>query len=586
MTRLPTTVDDLRGLRAARWIRESTAGQYDRYGPEVQGGQIAAAIRRLGLVDTGLAWSPAHSGSTVHGSPAMRAMLEAAGAGAFDVLVVARSDRWQRNLRQTLNLLEDDLHAVGVVVWFDDERAAVELRAELGPAGRRGEGRRVVAAQAPTPRPRGLRRQARRRRATRAAGRPSGSGATPRRSSSSRTRTACPWSCAPSSSRPTAGPTARSPRRRACRCSPSGGCSPARSTSAGCGRASGRTGRRSSTPPLWEAVQAVRATRRTRDGRPAVVRRPYALTMLHCAGCGRHLIGDTGPLPAPGPVRGVHRRPPRAPEAQPRPAHRDARPLATARRSTRRSSATSSATCRWAPSGSPRSSGPRGTPEPDRLALARIGRERDAALARYRRDRDLQALEAAMAALDEQEAEARDRQPAPELSAAEVVAYLRDLPRLWDEAPDSRRALTESLFERVEVLGLRRMHLEPTPAAIAAGLVEAFFAAHLLVMVGARGFEPPTSSSRTMRATKLRHAPTEVLVVQSPGIVARAGRDRHAAPGRTGGRPGARASPQARARPLGGAGLLDLQHGGRYPRPPPAGPSGAAMHHLGTFRSP
>jgi hypothetical protein len=28
-------------------------------------------------------------------------------------------------------------------------------------------------------------------------------------------------------------------------------------------------------------------------------------------------------------------------------------------------------------------------------------------------------------------------------------------------------------------------------------------------MVGARGFEPPTSSSRTMRATKLRHAPTE-----------------------------------------------------------------------------
>jgi hypothetical protein len=29
-------------------------------------------------------------------------------------------------------------------------------------------------------------------------------------------------------------------------------------------------------------------------------------------------------------------------------------------------------------------------------------------------------------------------------------------------------------------------------------------------LVGARGFEPPTSSSRTMRATKLRHAPTEM----------------------------------------------------------------------------
>jgi hypothetical protein len=30
------------------------------------------------------------------------------------------------------------------------------------------------------------------------------------------------------------------------------------------------------------------------------------------------------------------------------------------------------------------------------------------------------------------------------------------------------------MFERVEVLGLRRMLIEPTPSAIAAGLVEAF----------------------------------------------------------------------------------------------------------------
>ena len=30
-----------------------------------------------------------------------------------------------------------------------------------------------------------------------------------------------------------------------------------------------------------------------------------------------------------------------------------------------------------------------------------------------------------------------------------------------------------------------------------------------LKLVGARGFEPPTSSSRTTRATKLRYAPTD-----------------------------------------------------------------------------
>jgi len=50
-----------------------------------------------------------------------------------------------------------------------------------------------------------------------------------------------------------------------------------------------------------------------------------------------------------------------------------------------------------------------------------------------------------------------------------VVAYLRDLPRLWDDAPGSRRALAEALFERVEVLGLRRMRIEPTPGCSGTG---------------------------------------------------------------------------------------------------------------------
>src|SRR4051812_10233292 len=39
------------------------------------------------------------------------------------------------------------------------------------------------------------------------------------------------------------------------------------------------------------------------------------------------------------------------------------------------------------------------------------------------------------------------------------------------------------------------------------------------VLVGARGFEPPTSSSRTMRATKLRHAPT-VGAPEGRGMIA------------------------------------------------------------------
>ena len=31
-----------------------------------------------------------------------------------------------------------------------------------------------------------------------------------------------------------------------------------------------------------------------------------------------------------------------------------------------------------------------------------------------------------------------------------------------------------------------------------------------MLLVGARGFEPPTSRSRTVRSTRLSHAPTEM----------------------------------------------------------------------------
>jgi DNA invertase Pin-like site-specific DNA recombinase len=301
MTRLPTTVDDLRGLRAARWIRESTAGQYDRYGPEVQGGQIAAAIRRLGLVDTGLAWSPAHSGSTVHGSPAMRAMLEAAGAGAFDVLVVARSDRWQRNLRQTLNLLEDDLHAVGVAVWFDDEQLLSSCERNWDQLVDEAKGAESW-----------LRKHRRRVRegyaAKRATSRDPG-GRPPfgfRRDPATKLVEPDPDRLAVVLRAFELAADRRTDREVAAATGlPLFTVRGMLSSPLYVGRL--RTGERAHwapvvPPPLWEAVQAVRATRRTRDGRPAVVRRSYALTMLHFAGCGRHLIGDTGRYRHPGPV--------------------------------------------------------------------------------------------------------------------------------------------------------------------------------------------------------------------------------------------------------------------------------------------
>jgi DNA invertase Pin-like site-specific DNA recombinase len=120
--RAPRSVDDIRGLRAARWIRESSPGQFDRYGPDSQREQQDRFIERYDLVDTGLVFQVAHSGRTVWRSETMGSMLAASTAGAFDLLLTGYSDRWQRNLRRTLELLEDHLHPAGVALVMCDRR--------------------------------------------------------------------------------------------------------------------------------------------------------------------------------------------------------------------------------------------------------------------------------------------------------------------------------------------------------------------------------------------------------------------------------------------------------------------------------
>jgi hypothetical protein len=114
--------------------------------------------------------------------------------------------------------------------------------------------------------------------------------------------------------------------------------------------------------------------------------------------------------------------------------------------------------------------------EPDRVTIARIERERDAALVRYRRTRNARELEATMARLDTEAALAELVDDVAPIPADEAVAYLRDLPGLWADAPGSRRAIAEALFESIEVLGLRTMRLHPTRAAIDRGLGDAFAA--------------------------------------------------------------------------------------------------------------
>ena len=130
LPRLARDASELRGRRAARWIRESTPGQLDRWGPPSQRRMQDTAIEELGLMDTGLAWTVGRSGWSGPDSmddppatrtPEFRAMLAAAEAGAFDVLLVGYTARYMRDLALALTYRRW-FHRQGVVVYICDDR--------------------------------------------------------------------------------------------------------------------------------------------------------------------------------------------------------------------------------------------------------------------------------------------------------------------------------------------------------------------------------------------------------------------------------------------------------------------------------
>lgn len=120
MRRLPASLDDLRGLRYARWFRESTGRQWDNFGPEAQREQQDRAIERYGLTDTGIEWSVAHSGRTVASTAQFGDMIARAGTD-YDVLLVGYVSRFARDARTIFNA-RHDLHLSGAAILFCDER--------------------------------------------------------------------------------------------------------------------------------------------------------------------------------------------------------------------------------------------------------------------------------------------------------------------------------------------------------------------------------------------------------------------------------------------------------------------------------
>lgn len=463
--RLPRSLADLDGKRAALWVRESTDGQWDNFGPDAQREQYERACRRYGLADTGVSWSVAHSGWKIARHPAWSDMLNQAGR-TFDVLVVGYASRFARSLEAHVDARRA-FHAAGAAILFADEevlssddgawerwaREAVEAEAYS-----RKLSRRVAEGLA-----------AKRRRLGEPGGQPP----------YGFERTGRPPVLAPI-------PERIEQVRQVFTLSAAGHSDAEVAQAVGLPLFTIRgiltnpihVGRlRDGTPArvgatidtsLWNAAARHRARRATNTGQPACRSRDYALRgLVVCAGCDRRLIGDTGYYrhheaceAFTVATRGLRRAPFGRSVSVPASDY-DGVALAILRRMSLRADAIVRAVAAY-----------RSTEEVvDTVALARIERERGAALDRYRRDRDAVALERTMAALDAQEAGARV--VTATLSPAEVRGYLTDLPRLWEDAPASRGLLVGALWERIRATGTEALHFEWAPEAVALGLADA-----------------------------------------------------------------------------------------------------------------
>jgi DNA invertase Pin-like site-specific DNA recombinase len=398
----------------------------------------------------------------------MAAMLEAARDGAFDVLLVGYVSRWQRNLRQTLNLLEDTLHPAGAAVYFADEeilssceRLWDQLVEEAKDAERysRRLSRRVAEGLAQKrllqrdpgghP-PYGFRRDAAKL-------------VEPDPEQLSTVQLAFALSAAGHTDAQVAGAVGLPLFTvRGMLTSP-----------LYAGRL--RDGTAAHWPPvvdegLWEQVQVGRARRATNTGRPADPRRPYALAKLHCAACGTRLTGDSGyyrhrnVCPAFVAARPPGTRPGRGRSAG------YAYPMALYEQVVEGilGQAALAAPTLAAVVGAvvPHATGP------DPAASARIAREREQAMARYPRDRDSAALDTTMRRLDAEATRAREPREDQGVPADVAVRYLQELPLTWAKAAGGtgRQLAADALFERIEVLGLREATAHLSEHAVRHGL--------------------------------------------------------------------------------------------------------------------
>jgi DNA invertase Pin-like site-specific DNA recombinase len=477
---LPMNRDKLKGLACARWIRESSKRQLDRFGPPAQRAMQDAAIGRWGLVDTGLAWEVGRSGWSGPDSmkeppatktPQFKAMLAAADRGDYHVLLVGYSSRFIRDLALALDYRRQFQNS-GVVIYLCDDDILSSDPADWE--------RYVEKARAAEVYSRDQSKNVR-------------SGYTAKRA-----QERDPGGHAPQGFRRTGDkkllepdPQAMAVPTEVFQLSATGVTDReiAERLRLTIDKVRGilksplyigrlRDGGAANWPPvipigLWNSVQVVRAARATTAGRPASPRRPYALSgRIRCLGCGRSLIGDTGyyrhNAVCPSFASAIPERPPGWHGRRDGKGYRReeyeaviGKVLATVSLNAGQVSRVVGMVVQTEPG-------------PDKVALRRIEQERDAALQQVLKDRDYEALRLTMERLDREASAARAPREADGVPAEAAVKYLRGLGRTWrlaDGGP-GRRQLVEAVFETVGVLGFREMVLRLTPEAVAHGFHE------------------------------------------------------------------------------------------------------------------
>jgi DNA invertase Pin-like site-specific DNA recombinase len=109
--------EDLTGRTWAGYVRESTRGQADRYGPEIQRSEQRRYADRYGLAPTGREYVDLVSGKdTLRRSDFVR-MIADAEAGLFEVLLCYDTSRFARNVGQAYEY-RDRLARAGVTIVF------------------------------------------------------------------------------------------------------------------------------------------------------------------------------------------------------------------------------------------------------------------------------------------------------------------------------------------------------------------------------------------------------------------------------------------------------------------------------------